>query len=114
MALAMAFHELATNAAKYGALSAPGGRVEVTWRLPPGRGELELSRTEPGGPPIEAPPTRRGYGSGMLERGLARQLGGEVALEFARKGLRCRLRLPLSDRIAPGGRREGSGGAAPS
>ncbi len=110
MALAMAFHELATNAAKYGALSAPGGRVEVTWRLPPGRGELELSWTEHGGPPIEAPPTRRGFGSGMLERGLARQLGGEVALEFPREGLRCRVRLPLSDRIAPEAGRGGSGG----
>jgi two-component sensor histidine kinase len=99
VALAMALHELATNAAKYGALSVSSGRVEVVWRVAADGRSLELSWAENGGPPIEAPPTRRGFGSGMLERGLARQLGGEVALEFAREGLRCHVRLPLSDRV---------------
>ncbi len=102
VALAMAFHELATNAAKYGALSVPGGRVGVAWGPTADGRSLDLSWAEEGGPPVEAPPppTRRGFGTGLLERGLARQLGGEVALEFPRQGLRCRVRLPLSERIA--------------
>jgi two-component sensor histidine kinase len=95
----MVFHELATNAAKYGALSVPHGRVEVSWAPAPDGRSLELSWTERGGPPIEAPPARRGFGSGLLERGLARQLGGQVAIEFPREGLRCRTRLPFSGRV---------------
>jgi PAS domain S-box-containing protein len=100
VALAMAFHELATNAAKYGALSVPGGRVEVAWGPTPDGGTLEITWTEEGGPPIVSPPRRRGFGSGLLERGLARQLSGEVTIQFPREGLRCRTRLPFSDRVA--------------
>jgi PAS domain S-box-containing protein len=99
VALAMALHELATNAAKYGALSAPSGRVEVAWAPNPDGRALDLTWREEGGPPIAAPPARRGFGSGLLELGLARQLGGEVALAFPRDGLRCRIRLPLSERV---------------
>ena len=102
VAMHMAFHELATNAAKYGALSVPGGRVEVAWGPTADGRALHLSWAEHGGPTVEAPPppSRRGFGSGLLERGLARQLGGEVVIEFPRHGLRCRARLPLSERIA--------------
>lgn len=103
VALAMALHELATNAAKHGALSVPGGRVAVTWRAAEGAQEgraLELDWTESGGPPVAGPPRRRGFGSVLLTRGLKGQLGGEVALDFAPEGLRCRVRVPLSERVA--------------
>jgi PAS domain S-box-containing protein len=100
VALAMAFHELATNAAKYGALTVPGGRVEVVWQPSSDGRALEIAWTEEGGPPIVSPPGRRGFGSGLLQRGLARQLGGEVSIEFPRDGLRCRARLPFSERVA--------------
>lgn len=103
VALAMALHELATNAAKHGALSVPGGRVSVTWRAAEGaQGDraLELDWTESGGPPVAGPPRRRGFGSVLLTRGLKGQLGGEVALDFAPGGLRCRVRVPLSERVA--------------
>ena len=105
LALAMAMHELATNAAKHGALSVPAGRVAVDWRVEPpaGRrhgaadGTLLLEWSEHGGPPVSGPPTRRGFGSRLIERGLPVQLGrgGAVSLEFAPQGLRCRIRAPL-------------------
>jgi PAS domain S-box-containing protein len=100
VALAMAFHELATNAAKYGALSVPGGRVEVAWGPTVDGRALEITWIEEGGPPIVSPPGRRGFGSVLLERGLARQFGGEIEIELPRGGLRCRARLPLSERVA--------------
>jgi PAS domain S-box-containing protein len=100
VALAMAFHELATNAAKYGALSVPGGRVEVVWGPTADGRALEIVWTEEGGPPIVSAPRRRGFGSGLLERGLARQLSGEVSIEFPSDGLRFRARLPFSEGVA--------------
>ena len=101
VALGMAFHELATNAAKHGALSVPGGRVRLSW----GEAEAdadgarwhEVLWNEAGGPPIPEPPSRRGFGTRLLERGLAAQIGGAVALDFAPSGLRCRIRLPADD-----------------
>lgn len=106
LALAMALHELATNAAKHGALSVPAGRVEVAWRVETagrggtgrGAGEtLALDWTERGGPPVAGPPARRGFGSRLIERGLPIQLGrgSSVRLEFAPEGLRCRIEAPL-------------------
>ncbi|WP_343893604.1 sensor histidine kinase [Craurococcus roseus] len=101
IALAMAMHELATNAAKHGALSVPAGRVEVVWRVesPPAApgGMLVLHWSEHGGPPVEGPPKRRGFGSRLIERGLPIQLGrgGTVDLDFAPGGLRCRIAAPL-------------------
>jgi len=92
VAFGLVFHELATNAAKYGALSAPGGRVDVSWTHDGGR--LALTWTESGGPAV-SPPTRRGFGSRLIERSLQGQLGGEAHLEFAPGGLVCRLGLPL-------------------
>ena len=107
VALHMAFHELATNAAKHGALSAPGGRVEVSWAKEPagpdGHGEdppaLAIHWRERGGPPVSDPPPRQGFGRRLLDRGLPQQLGGEAAFRFAPAGLEFRLRLPLSARI---------------
>ena len=98
VALAMAVHELATNATKYGALSADGGLVTIGWEARDGGegGERTLAFTweEKGGPPVEAP-SRRGFGSRMIERSLASELGGLVSIEFPREGLLCRVRAPL-------------------
>ena len=100
--LAMAFHELATNAVKYGALSAPGGRAVVTWTAHrwSGPGALEIRWVERNGPPV-APPSRRGFGSRLIERGLARALDAELRLEFLPAGLECGMRLPLSRKVSP-------------
>jgi PAS domain S-box-containing protein len=99
--LSMALHELATNAAKYGALSEPGGRIEVDWSLDRSapRAWLNIVWAERDGPKVTQP-GRRGFGSRLLERGVAGELDGEVALDFERDGLQCRMRLPLSERIS--------------
>ena len=98
--LNLAFHELATNAAKHGALSLPGGRVEVGWALEPGGGGpvLAISWRESGGPPVR-PPERRGFGSRLIERGLPQEFGAEVALDFAPAGVECRIRLPAANGV---------------
>lgn len=100
--LGMAFHELATNAAKYGALSNPDGRVAVNWDLAGAAADrrLYLDWRESGGPPVQSP-RRRGFGVQLLERGLAHQLGGRVNLQFPSDGMRCTMDLPLS-RVAAG------------
>jgi PAS domain S-box-containing protein len=96
LTLGLLFHELATNAAKYGALSTPEGCITVSWRVA-GEGrdrELHLHWAETGGPPV-SPPTRRGFGSRLIERSLRRDLDGEATLEFRPEGLRCTARAPL-------------------
>lgn len=100
VALNMAFHELATNAAKYGALSAPGGGIAVVWTIDAALkpAVIEIVWTERDGPPVE-PPARRGFGSRVLEMGLAHELDGDVALDFRREGLVCRMRFSESGRI---------------
>jgi PAS domain S-box-containing protein len=92
LALSMALHELATNAAKYGALSRPEGRVELRWKE--FEGALHLTWLESGGP-LVAPPTRRGLGSRLLENALSHELNGETRLEFAPGGVRCRITARL-------------------
>ncbi len=92
LALAMAVHELCTNATKYGALSQDGGHVEIGW-TPAGDGAeatVRLEWREVGGPPV-APPTRKGFGSRLIESSLARDLGGEGVLDFSPAGLRWTL-----------------------
>jgi PAS domain S-box-containing protein len=84
--MALAIHELATNAAKHGALSIPEGLVHVHWRRD-ADGGLHFRWTESGGPPT-APPTRRGVGALVIERAV-RQLGGEVTLDWRPEGLVC-------------------------
>jgi PAS domain S-box-containing protein len=89
LAFGLALHELATNAAKYGALSTAAGRVEVAWRRRPAEpGGLELRWVERGGPPV-APPTHKGFGSRLIESALAQELGCDVRLEFPRGGVEC-------------------------
>ncbi|MGB7079510.1 MAG: HWE histidine kinase domain-containing protein [Xanthobacteraceae bacterium] len=85
LAFSLALHELATNATKYGALSRPEGRVELCWKAKDDR--LNLSWRESGGPPV-APPSRRGFGSRLIEN-LSRDLDGQAGLEFAAEGVRC-------------------------
>ncbi|MFZ5669234.1 MAG: sensor histidine kinase [Pseudomonadota bacterium] len=93
------FHELAVNALRHGALSAPPGRVRIDWTL--ADGALSLAWRETGGPPI-APPRHRGFGLRLIERGLPRDVGGKAELAFDPEGLRYDLRAPLSERIIAG------------
>jgi PAS domain S-box-containing protein len=93
-ALAMALHELTTNAAKHGALSTPEGSVSVVWRVERASG-LIIDWAESGGPPV-APPTRRGFGGQLLTRALGGAMGGKVRLNWLPDGLRCRLTLPTA------------------
>jgi PAS domain S-box-containing protein len=98
--MGMAFHELATNAAKYGALSINSGHVGVRWSVDRSTGPLTLAIdwTERNGPAVE-PPGRQGFGSRLLKSGVPRELGGSVALDFAPQGLVCRMRLDISGKI---------------
>lgn len=96
--LAMALHELMTNAAKYGALCVPEGQVAVTWSLldlADGRQQLDLSWVERGGPTV-APPTRKGFGSRLIERQLPREFDGSAVITYAPEGVRCQLQIPLT------------------
>lgn len=106
LALSMMLHELATNATKYGALSNATGTVTVSWA------KADAAKAEPAGASTEArprlalrwqerdgpavmPPTRRGFGSRMIERGLANELGGRVWISFEPEGVVCTLDIPL-------------------
>ena len=93
VALALAMHELATNAVKYGALSTAAGRVDVRWSTEGGR--LRLTWRESGGPPVQ-PVVTRGFGARLLERGLSAELDGSVALDFRPEGLVCSMEASLA------------------
>ncbi|MFC4173489.1 CHASE domain-containing protein [Microvirga sp. GCM10011540] len=96
LALAMVLQELATNAVKYGALSNSTGEIRITWKgdgKPPAR--LHLQWEESGGPPVQAP-TRRGFGTRLIERSLAQELDGEVRIEFAATGVTCTVNAPIA------------------
>ncbi|MGO9984382.1 MAG: PAS domain S-box protein [Rhodomicrobium sp.] len=102
ISLGMAFHELATNAAKHGALSQQGGSVEIAWDIIRQQdNQLRIRWGERGGPQV-AVPTRSGFGRLLLERGLAHELQGKVQLEFAREGLRCTIVFPLNGNSVQG------------
>ena len=94
--IALVLHELTTNAAKHGALSRPGGGVRVTTRhdLRTNGGMLRLDWLEAGGPEV-APPSRRGFGSVLIERSIASGLDGSAEFDFDRSGFRCRIRFPV-------------------
>ena len=98
--LNMVFHELTTNAGKYGALSVPTGRVEVLWSIVEDQGVryVQIDWRESGGPPVVAP-TRRGFGSRLIEQGLAREFEGQAELTFNQEGVRCHIRLPFSAKL---------------
>jgi PAS domain S-box-containing protein len=98
LSITMVLNELLTNAAKYGALSAPGGSVSFTWRA--GNGEQPQSQLacdwrERGGPPV-SPPKRRGFGTRLMERCIEHDLAGEFDLVFEPEGTRCRMVFPLT------------------
>lgn len=91
IAVALALHELATNAAKYGALSVLDGRVHIAWETAPaddGAVRLRMTWTESGGPPVATPRTR-GFGTRLIERGLASELRGVVRIDYAATGVIC-------------------------
>jgi two-component system CheB/CheR fusion protein len=106
--LGMVFHELATNAAKYGALSVEGGTVEVSWGIgSPGTGQTEdraqiaeqnermhITWLERNGPPVK-PPATEGFGAGFVRRSIAYEMEGSVNLAFLPEGLRCDIDFPL-------------------
>ena len=96
IALAMTFNELCTNTTKFGALSTPTGRVEIAWTT--GDDRLRLTWTETGGPGV-APPTRRSFGTRMMES-LGQQLNGQVELDFKTTGFVYALNVPLGSVIA--------------
>jgi two-component sensor histidine kinase len=94
--LGLALHELATNAAKYGALSVASGQVSIAWRRLPaleGHG-VEVCWIESQGPKVKAP-KQRGFGTLVIEHNLMRSVDAEVELNFAPAGLRCRIVIPL-------------------
>lgn len=97
LTLSLIVHELATNAGKYGALSVPEGVVEVKWTQPGADGGglvLDLVWIEKHGPKVIAP-TRRGFGTRLVEMGLSGSSGGSVSIDYAPEGLRCRIVAPL-------------------
>jgi PAS domain S-box-containing protein len=97
-AVAMVIHELATNAVKFGALSAPGGRVSIGWSAPSGgngSAGLTVEWRETSGPPVTKP-TELGFGTNLIEELIAHELGGMVDLAFEPGGVCCRMKLPLA------------------
>ena len=98
----LALHELATNAAKYGALSTESGSVAIAWSEIDGgdRRGLKLTWIESGGPEVVVPESS-GFGSFMIEKSLASQFGCEVVLDYDPKGLRCKFFAP-AERVLSG------------
>jgi PAS domain S-box-containing protein len=96
--LSMAIHELATNAAKYGAWSSPDGRIDISWATKANGSapRLRLCWLEQNGPPV-AKPTHKGFGTRLLGRGIETELGGSTLIEFAPSGVRCKIDIPLTN-----------------
>jgi PAS domain S-box-containing protein len=98
IAVALAFHELATNAAKYGALCGEAGRVSLTWSLAYNQAStsLRIVWRESGGPPV-TPPQRTGFGTRLIKRGLAADLNGSVQIEYPPEGVVCVITAEVPD-----------------
>jgi two-component sensor histidine kinase len=97
----MVFHELATNAAKHGALSNDAsGKVEIAWQVEstPQGDRMRLRWQESGGPPVP-PPGRKGFGSRLIEGGLAQDLDGEVHLDYDPGGVVCQIIMPIQRQV---------------
>lgn len=88
--LGLVIHELATNSAKYGALSIQGGQIEVAWHLEGGK--LRIDWQENGGPPVSAP-TKNGFGSALMRTTIERQLNGKLLFDWAPDGLKCKIAI---------------------
>ena len=91
-ALALVIHELMTNAAKYGALTDNSGRVQISWKFRP-NGDLVIDWRERGGPAVQAP-TRRGFGSTVIERSIPFELKGETEIRYELTGVEARMVIP--------------------
>jgi two-component sensor histidine kinase/DNA-binding response OmpR family regulator len=107
--LALALHELATNGAKYGALSRASGRLAIRWQVQPDT--ILIDWQENGGPPTQAP-RKIGFGTRIITSSIERQLGGSTAFDWRREGLICALRVPRNQYAATNG--NGSTMAAPA
>ncbi len=96
LALGLVFHELATNAAKYGSLSVEDGRLDVSWTMAEANGTptISIEWVESGGPPVRTP-RRRGFGSRLIDGSIRGRLVGTVEFEYPRDGLRCHMNFPL-------------------
>src|SRR3712207_4107291 len=92
---------MATNAVKYGSLSGPEGKVHVMWAVAAGTSapSLLVEWVESGGPAVKKP-ERQGFGTKLIQRGLAQQLGGEIKLDFAPAGIRCVITFPIDTMMA--------------
>ena len=101
LTMALIFHELATNALKYGALSTQEGHVALVWTYDTASRTLSLTWTEQGGPPV-SPPTRRGFGSSLIERSLRGELKGAASMDYRPAGLVCAMVATLSDPVETG------------
>jgi two-component sensor histidine kinase len=96
ISLSMVIHELCTNAVKHGALSAPNGRVSISWAVSEDQTpRFKLHWKEHGGPPVQEP-ARKSFGSRLIEQALPGQLQGEARLRFEPDGLSCEVNIPLS------------------
>jgi two-component system, chemotaxis family, CheB/CheR fusion protein len=104
VALTMILHELATNAAKYGALSTPNGTLDVNWQREErgGRPQIRLRWIEAGGPPVKTP-SRRGFGSELIERSTTHELHGQAILDYREEGFHGELTFPWDESSPPGG-----------
>ena len=98
LSLSLALHELATNATKYGALSAPSGTIDVTWNCTVTEGQrlLRFKWRERGGPAV-SPPTRRGFGSRLIESTLSSDFGSSVKVDYLPEGVVCSFETKLDD-----------------
>lgn len=103
---ALLLHEMMTNAAKYGSLSVPSGRLDISWTAAD-NGDCRLDWVESGGPEVRLP-TRRGFGSNLIEKTVAHDLGGTVDIDFAREGLRAQIVVPSHHLRAVADGRHGS------
>jgi two-component sensor histidine kinase len=95
--LGLAFHELATNAVKYGALKIPSGRVDIEWsiRSSGGKSSVQIDWKESGGEPVTPNPSRRGFGSRVIGQAVAREPDSRTDLSFEKDGLRCRFEFTM-------------------
>ncbi len=101
--LALALHELTTNAVKYGALSMPDGKVKVVWQVAAAKRSLVIRWHESGVAALDSRPSRVGFGRDLIERGLPYDLGAVTSLAFAPGGVRCKIVVPLSDKVSAAG-----------
>jgi two-component sensor histidine kinase len=105
--LSMALHELTTNAVKYGALSVPGGEVDIGWRVSEGPDHpVELLWTERGGPKVQRPKTKSprngsGFGTTLIDRVITYDLDGRTTIDFDPAGIRCTIAFPVRGQAGP-------------